>query len=114
MPPTAGGTSRWIGCPPTRSSEPFGAGGSFSASRLSRSVPLDEVAAVKDLVKLWEPLLVRMLVIATSGRFTGDAVQYAEQHDQKSLLARIEMRPESHLATHLAARPDLDAEFALR
>ena len=33
-------------------------------------------------VPLWQPPVVRGLIIATSGRFSADAVAYAEQHNE--------------------------------
>lgn len=81
---------------------------------LSKSVNLQEVAAAKDQMGLWTDRRVDVLVIATSGRFTADAVQWVERHNAKGESPRIEMWPESHLERLLAARPGLIAEFGLR
>ena len=63
---------------------------------------------------LWEPPRVDVLVIATSGRFTTDAVAGIERHRQSDHALRIEMWAESPLEMLLAARPALIAEFGLR
>jgi hypothetical protein len=81
---------------------------------LSKSVALPDVAAAKDQMILWGNPMVDVLVIATSGRFTADAVQWIERHNGKGESPRIEMWPESHLERLLASRPGLIAEFRLR
>ena len=80
----------------------------------SKSVNLPEIAALKEQIKLWEPPRVDVCVIATSGRFTADAVAAVERHNQADSALRIEMWPESHLERLLAARPGVIAEFRLR
>jgi hypothetical protein len=65
-------------------------------------------------MNLWEPPRVDVHIIATSGRFTSDAVTYIEKHNQSDTALHIEMWPESHLELLLAARPSLIAEFGLR
>ena len=82
--------------------------------RRSKSVSLDELSFILTQMKSWEPPTVDAIVIATSGRFTSDAVAYVEQHNQGDKLPKIEMWPESHLEMLLAQRPDLIAEFGLR
>ncbi len=81
---------------------------------LGKSVSVVEIAAIKEQVVLWEPPRVNVLVIATSGRFTSDAVLSIEKHNEGGNQLRIEMWPESHLERLLAARPGLIAEFGLR
>lgn len=81
---------------------------------LSRSVPVAEAAAARDQMALWTNPRVDVLVIATSGRFSADAVQWIEHHNMTGGPPRIEMWPESRLERSLAARPDLIAEFRLR
>lgn len=81
---------------------------------LSRSVSLAEVAILKEQMPLWEPPKVNVLIIATSGRFTTDAVQHIETHNGSDRALRIEMWPESHLERLLASRPGLIGEFKLR
>lgn len=80
----------------------------------SKSVSPAEVATLKEQMKLWEPPRVDIHVIATSGRFTSDAVSLIERHNQSDTALRIEMWPESHLERLLASRPGIIAEFGLR
>lgn len=80
----------------------------------SRSVSVDEVAKLKIQIKLWEPPVVDLVVIATSGRFTADAVTAIEQQNQSGTAPRIDMWPESHLEMLLARRPALLALFRLK
>lgn len=81
---------------------------------LSRSVNLPEVAAAKDQMALWNAPRVDVLVVATSGRFTADAVGWIETFNAAGAPPRIEMWPESHLERLLSSRPALIAEFGLR
>ena len=80
----------------------------------SKSIGLAEVATLKEQMRLWEPPRVEVCVIATSGRFTSDAVAMIEKHNCSDTALRIEMWPDSHLERLLAARPGIIAEFALR
>lgn len=80
----------------------------------TRSVGVAEVAELQAQMKLWEPPRVDVLVIATSGRFSSDAVALIEKHNTEDRALRIEMWPESHLERLLAERPGLIAEFRLR
>lgn len=80
----------------------------------AKSVTLHEVAGTEAQMALWGNPPVDVLVMATSGRFTADAVQWIEQHNAKGARPRIEMWPDSHLERLLAARPGLIAEFGLR
>ncbi|MCJ2054066.1 restriction endonuclease [Methylobacterium sp. J-070] len=81
---------------------------------LSKSVPVADIGAAKDQMCLWTDPRVDMLIIATTGRFSQQAVQWIERHNAGGALPRIEMWPESRLERVLAARPDLIAEFKLR
>jgi hypothetical protein len=81
---------------------------------LSKSISINELSALTSQMKLWEPPRVDTHIIATSGRFTTDAVAYIEKHNQEDKALRIEMWPESHLEGLLTARPELIAEFRLR
>ena len=80
----------------------------------SKSVGPTEVATLEAQMKLWEPPRIDVHVIATSGRFTSDAVAIVEKHNQSDSALQIEMWPESHLESLLAGRPHLIAEFKLR
>jgi Restriction endonuclease len=81
---------------------------------LRRSIKDTDVSDLVAKMRHWEPPPVDVLVIATSGRFTSDAVSWVERHNNDAGLPRLEMWPESHLETLLAQRPHLVAEFHLR
>lgn len=81
---------------------------------LKRSIAVDDIAALQQQMKLWEPPRVDVHVIASSGRFTTDAVDLVEKNNQSDRAMRIEMWPDSHLELLLASRPDLIGEFGLR
>ncbi|BBD58495.1 hypothetical protein NIES2109_12700 [Nostoc sp. HK-01] len=81
---------------------------------LNKSISLTDISSLKDQVKLWEPPRINILIIATSGRFTADAVDYVEQHNQLDSAMKIELWAESRLETILASNPALVAEFGLR
>jgi hypothetical protein len=80
----------------------------------TKSVSVADVSELKDQITHWEPPKVDVLVIATSGRFTSDAVAYIEKHNGSDRALRIEMWPESHLERLLASRPSVIADFGLR
>ena len=80
----------------------------------NRSISAPDIATLKEQVRLWEPPRVDILIVATTGRFSRDAVLLIERHNQSDAALRIEMWPESHLEMLLAARPRLIAEFGLR
>ena len=79
----------------------------------SKSVSVDDIGILRTQVELWEPPKVDTLVIATSSRFTTDAIQLIENQNQKQGL-RIEMWPCTALEHILSERPDLIGEFNLR
>jgi hypothetical protein len=81
---------------------------------LSKSLNVADVAAVKEQVSLWNNPLVDILIFATSGRFTADAISWIEQHNAKGTAPKIEMWPDSHFERLLAPKPALVAEFGLR
>jgi len=81
---------------------------------LSRSIRPEDCAETVAKMSLWEPPLVDALIIATSGRFTSDAVQWTEGHNSKGNSPRVEMWPDSRLETLLAQRAPLVREFGLR
>ena len=81
---------------------------------LTRSVGPTEVARTLASIKLWQPPVVRGLIIATSGRFSADAVAWAEQHNNGGESPFIELWPESKLETLLAQKPYLAAAHGLR
>ncbi len=78
------------------------------------SVGVAEFATLKEQVLTWEPPRVDVLVIATTGRFTSDAVLSIERHNTEAKLPRLEMWPDSHMELLLARRPAIVAQFGLR
>ena len=81
---------------------------------LTKSVSGSDVSRVRDQMTHWEPPRVDVLVIATSGRFTVDAVDRIEKLNASDRALRIESWPDSHLERLLPSRPDLIGEFGLR
>lgn len=81
---------------------------------LTKSVGPNDVAKEVASIKLWDNPPVDVLIIATSGRFTMDAVSWIEKHNSSREHPAIEQWPESHLESLLAQRPNLVAEFNLR
>jgi hypothetical protein len=81
---------------------------------LTHSVNVEDVATLQSQMKLWEPPRVDVHIIATTGRFTTDAVDFIEKHNLSDRALHIEMWPESHLEMLLASRPMLIAQFGLR
>jgi hypothetical protein len=84
------------------------------ACKHQASVGMTDIVKLREQMRLWPEPKVDELIIATSGRFSTDAVQWIEDHTTKRELPRIEMWPESHLERLLASRPELIAEFHLR
>lgn len=80
----------------------------------SRSVPPAELFSTLANISSWEPPPVRAIIVATSGRFTADAVTLAENHNADSKMPLIELWPDSRLETLLARRPDLVITHGLR
>ncbi|MEO9105809.1 MAG: restriction endonuclease [Pseudonocardiaceae bacterium] len=80
----------------------------------SQSVGPAEVSNAVAGVTLWPPPVVRVLVIATSGRFSADAVTWKEQHNSKDTPPWIELWPDSKLETLLAQKLHLAAAHGLR
>lgn len=80
---------------------------------LSKSVGPAEIQDALARVKLWRPV-VRALLVVTSGRFTTDAVAFAEQHNETGDAPFIDLWSESKLETLLAQRPGIAAAHGLR
>jgi hypothetical protein len=81
---------------------------------LSKSVPPTEVNSSVVSVRLWQPPRVHTVIIATSGRFTTDAVAWAEQHNSTAEGPNITLWPESQLEMLLARHPHITAAHGLR
>ncbi|MBD2149538.1 restriction endonuclease [Pseudanabaena sp. FACHB-1277] len=79
-----------------------------------KGISLTDISILKDQIKLWEPERVDVLIIATSGSFTADAVSFVENYNRSDSALRIEMWAESHLSKILASRPNIVADFSLR
>jgi len=79
-----------------------------------KSVSSRDVTVVRDQMAHWDSTRVDTLIIATSGRFSTDAVKIIDKHNAGNQALRIEMWPDSHLELLLAERPALIAEFGLR
>lgn len=80
----------------------------------SKSVGVPEVSTTIAQMALWTSPRVDVLIFATSGRFSADAIAMIETHNASDRALRVEMWPESHLERLLAARPHVVAEFGLR
>lgn len=78
------------------------------------SVGRDDLIKCVESVRLWEPPRIDVLVIATTGRFSQDAVALAEKRNHDRDVPSVELWPDSHLETVLARRPSLAASFGLR
>lgn len=78
---------------------------------LSRSIGPGEIATARTQMELWQPPRIDALVVATTGRFTADAIALVEKHNQADKALHIALWPESHLEALLAARPHLLAHF---
>jgi hypothetical protein len=81
---------------------------------LSRSIRGDEIAKEAVSVDHWTDPAVDVLIIATSGRFTADAVSWVERHNGKGVRPRIEMWNDAKLESLLSARAHLILSFGLR
>ena len=81
---------------------------------LSKSIRPQDVSDALSQIVLWEPPTVNVLILATSGRFTADAVAWIERHNNEGRQPVIEMWPDSHLELLLAERPHLVAGSRLR
>jgi hypothetical protein len=78
------------------------------------TVGVPELAGLQAQIRAWEPPPVDELIVATTGRFSADAVAFAEASNRADTSMSITLWPDSHLERLLAARPGLVAEFGLR
>lgn len=81
---------------------------------LSRSVDPASILDALARLPVWEPPHIHCLVVATTGRFTPDAIRLAESHNEKGVDPRIELWADSQLEWLLARRPELTAGYGLR
>lgn len=81
---------------------------------LSRSLTDDEIAKEVVSVDHWSNPPVDVLAIATSGRFTANAVSWVERHNAKGVRPRVEMWNDAKLEILLSAKTQLILDFELR
>jgi hypothetical protein len=81
---------------------------------LSKSLSVENCSTTVAQMSLWEPPHVDVLIFATTGRFTADAVRWIESHNSAGKSPRIEMWPSTRLEAQLTTRPALIREFGLR
>ncbi|MFC9838858.1 restriction endonuclease [Rhodococcus sp. NPDC127530] len=79
----------------------------------TKSVTPSDVMNTLAALSIWEPPAIRVLIIATSGRFTADAVAVVEKHNTDGKMPFIELWPDSRLETLLSQRPQLVAGHGL-
>ena len=80
---------------------------------LVQSVTLADCTLTLEQAKLWTDADFRVVVIACSGSFTQQAVEWLERHNAQGSFPAVEFWPRSHLEHLLAARPDVRAAFGL-
>ena len=80
----------------------------------SKSVGPSDIQSSLASLTMWEPPVVRSLIIATSSRFSSDAVAIAEKHNENGLRPHIELWADSKLETLLSQRPKLAITYGLR
>lgn len=81
---------------------------------LTKSVSATDVNDIVGQCQLWEPPAVHFLVIATSGRFTSDAVDWIEKHNLAAKRPFVDLWPENRLESLLAANPHIAVAHGLR
>lgn len=81
---------------------------------LSKSVAAEDVSSLLANIKLWEPPKVDIVIIATSGDFSTNAVDFAERHNMGTNTPEVAMWNKSRLESMLAKRPDLCINFSLK
>lgn len=81
---------------------------------MTRSISQSDAYLAMSQTAMWTNPRVDVLVLATSGRFTADALVWIEQHNASSGMPKIELWAESHLEALLATKPAIVAEFGLR
>lgn len=80
---------------------------------LRKSINDVELAAALSQMTHHEPPPVDVLIVATSGRFTENAVEWSESHGHGRKRPAVELWPESHLERLLAERPHIAAGLGL-
>lgn len=80
----------------------------------SKSVGPGDVSDSLSRLSLWEPPAIRSIVLATSGRFSADAVGVVDRHNEQALRPYIELWPDNRLEALLTQRPALAITYGLR
>lgn len=78
---------------------------------LSKSVGTREIGETRTQMQLWQPPRIDILIVATSGRFTADAVALVEKHNQSDTALHIVLWPGSHIERLLDTKPHLITGF---
>lgn len=80
----------------------------------ANSVSLDAIAPMIHYMDLLKPPVVRTLVVATSGTFTKDAVNWADRRNESGQPPHLELWSHSRLESLLANHPYVAAQHGLR
>lgn len=80
----------------------------------SKSVGPGDVQDSLSRLSMWEPPVIRFLIIATSSRFTTDAVRIVDQHNDLGKQPQIEMWPDNRMEVLLSQQPTLAIMHGLR
>lgn len=81
---------------------------------IKKSISPVDFVTLREQIKAWQPPRIDLLIIASSGRFTADAVAAIERHNVSDSSLEVAMWPESHLEKILATKPMLVTQFGLR
>lgn len=81
---------------------------------LSKSIAVADISTTFLQMDLWGDPRVEVLVFATSGRFSSDAVAWIEKHNNAGKTPKIEKWPDSHLELLLSSRPAIVGAYGLR
>lgn len=79
----------------------------------SGSANLDDCRKSVEQAKLWPDAGFRVVVVATSGNFSQQAVEWVEHHRSVGGFPAVELWPQSHLELVLAGRPHIRSSFGL-
>ena len=81
---------------------------------LSRAVGVTELSETLEVARLWQNPPAEWIIVATSGRFTTNAVDWQEQHNARGQRPLIELWPDSRLERLLSRYPGLPVSYGLR
>lgn len=80
----------------------------------SRAVGVPELSETLEVAKLWQNPPADWIIVATSGRFTTNAVEWQEHHNARGQRPFIELWPDSRLERLLSRYPGLPVSYDLR